>query len=201
MAPLTRRRKAAQDGSQETESAPPKSSASKTKRKSAAEEADEASDNPETDSTTPKRQRLAVRVRGLETTTKNKRNASSEAPSTIKSKRSRELLIADSAAEDSDDGEPTPHQVTKQLEADATQQLNQELKAAAPGNKRIVFGDDDDVEKYVAAAAQKAEKPRPAEAEEAEEDSDDEAPEAVSASAAAEASKMAAQALVDAAEK
>lgn len=200
MAPLTRRR-AAQNSSQEAQVAPPKSPVSKTKRKSAVEATEERSDSPEAESGTPKRQKLAVRVRDQVTTTKSKRNSNSEAPSTIKSKRSREALIADSAAEDSEDGEPTPRQVSKQLEEDATQQLKQELKAAAPKSKRIVFGDDNDVEKYVAAVARKAQKAQPAAPVDQEEDSDDDAPEAVSASAAVNESKRAAQALADATEK
>ncbi|ETS75731.1 hypothetical protein PFICI_12675 [Pestalotiopsis fici W106-1] len=207
MAPLTRRRKAALDSPQQPSSAPPSSAASKSKRKSISEEAEVSADEQNTDTVTPKRQKLAVRT----TKDQTKTPTNQEPHSTVKSKRSRDALVADS--DDSDDAEPlnTPYQLSKQLEEDANQQLNQELKAAqsqqskaaaAPAkSNRIVFGDDDDVEQYVAAAAQKAEKAKDAEEEAEEEDSDDEAPEAVTASAAAQESKKLAQAQTDAAEQ
>ncbi|KAK6075435.1 U3 snoRNA associated [Seiridium cupressi] len=210
MAPLTRRRKAAQDNSQDAGVAPPKSSATEATPKSTAPGIKEASGSPGAEKVTPKRQRLAVRVRDDDaSSSRGKCTAGGEAKPALKPKRSRDAMIADS--EDSDDGEPTPHQVTKQLEEDASQQLSHELKAAKPlinpasapattQSKRIVFGDDEDVEQYVAAAAQKAEKAQ-ASAVEEDEGSDDEAPEAVTASAAVEESKKAAQAVVDAAEK
>ncbi|KAH6661313.1 hypothetical protein BKA67DRAFT_81618 [Truncatella angustata] len=202
MAPLTRR-KAAQSSPQVSETAPPKSPAPKVKRKVTVEETFGQLKSPDAEETTPKRQRLAVRVRDEDgtTTTKIKRTTRAEPSSALKSKRSREALIADSA-EESEDAEPTPGAVTKQLEEDARQQLNHELDAAAPKSKRIVFGDDDDVEKYVAAAAKEAKKAQPTAVQEPEDsDDDDEAPEAVTTSAAAKESKKAAQAATDAAEK
>ncbi|KAI1865987.1 uncharacterized protein JN550_007965 [Neoarthrinium moseri] len=210
MAPLTRRRKAAQENEPDAEQLVAPKDLSRGKRKSSGEDELEIPESP--DKVTPKRQKLAVRVRDDEHPSTDKRR-----PSTDKKKRSRSLSIADTE-DDGDDGEPTPHQVAKQLELEASQQLDQEFKAAEASQKpssaattktgsRIVFGDDDDVDKYVkAAAAVAAENPKSAAAaaaddDELEDDSDDEAPEAVSASAAAKETQQAAQAVADAAEQ
>ncbi|KAI1115060.1 hypothetical protein F5Y14DRAFT_412007 [Nemania sp. NC0429] len=76
---------------------------------------------------------------------------------------------------------------------------------ATTKSKHVVFGGDDDVDKFVTAAAEKEKekekKKADEEEEEEEEDDDDEAPEAVSTTAAAKETLKAAKAAIEAAEK
>lgn len=212
MAPVTRRRsresKEAQKSSQESRGissdAPiPSSDAAfevttPGKRKTASDGEDsDAVDSPE--HTSPKRQKLAVRVREEEDVPGGTRSVHIEAKLlSQKSKRTRSLSIADSQddGEGEEEGEPTPLSASKQLQEEASQQLSSELLAAEPGtqptpvpaarkSKHVVFGDDEDVDKFVAAAAELQKTTKPAAVEEDDDESDDEAPEAVSTSAAA----------------
>ncbi|KAI0127315.1 hypothetical protein BJ170DRAFT_683163 [Xylariales sp. AK1849] len=227
MAPLTRgRSKAAQESTQETAdhaspvlsdaAVPDETTFEETvtlsgKRKPSPND-DEAETSNESDQASPKRQRLAVRVRQETGLPAGQRRLNIEAKLLDKkSKRSRSASIADSEESEGSNGEPTPHSASKQLQEEATQQLSQDLlvgehplKPAAVGvaskGKHVVFGDDDDVETFVATAAVKPPKPTPATVEE-DEDESDEAPEAVSTSAAAKESLKAAHALSQAADK
>ncbi|KAH8653684.1 hypothetical protein BX600DRAFT_515934 [Xylariales sp. PMI_506] len=209
MAPVTRRRSKANQLSQEAESAAPSEAPVETgttiekkvpargKRKSSSgEEEEEAEAADDQENTTPKRQKLAVRVRK---------------GAAAKSKKGQSAQIADSEeAEDSDDPQqPTPHSASKQLEDEASQQLDQELRAAAESStpqpaaaksKHVVFGDDDDVDNFV-SAAKEVQNQAIQEEEDEEEESDDEAPEAVSTTTAAKQSLQAAEAATSAAEK
>lgn len=130
-----------------------------------------------------------------------------------KKKRPRSSSVADSQDDDADAApEPEPRSASKQLEEEASQRLaslsaepelgpspHQKPEEGKEGkSKHVVFGDDDDVDKYVAAAAETSKRAAP-EAEE-EEDSD-EAPEAVSTKVAAKTTLESARALADATEK
>lgn len=111
----------------------------------------------------------------------------------------------------------TPSMLNMQLEADANHRLSlqQQLDAEAPDSTpapkakgkstHITFGDDKDVESYVATAATAEVKAQEAskddQEDEDQEDSDDEAPEAVSTQAAAKVAMKSAQDAADAAEK
>lgn len=84
------------------------------------------------------------------------------------------------------------------IEPESEAEVTPRPKAAK--STHVVFGDDDDVDKFVAAAAEKEKESKNADEEE-QEDSDDEAPEAVSTAAAAKQTLKAAKAAIDAAEK
>ncbi|CAJ2505984.1 Uu.00g001140.m01.CDS01 [Anthostomella pinea] len=98
---------------------------------------------------------------------------------------------------------------SQQLEKEASQQLARQsvepepTPQPKPMSKHVVFGDDDDVEKFVAAAATETKK----DAEETKEESDgeksddDEAPEAVSTQATAKQTLESAKAVSEAADK
>ncbi|KAI1282266.1 hypothetical protein F5Y07DRAFT_234826 [Xylaria sp. FL0933] len=88
---------------------------------------------------------------------------------------------------------------SKESESEATP------RPKAAKSSHVVFGDDDDVDKFVAAAAEK-ERNAPEDNgedknEEEQEDSDDEAPEAVSTAAAAKETLKSARAAIEAAEQ
>lgn len=85
------------------------------------------------------------------------------------------------------------------VESESEAEITPRPKAATKST-HVVFGDDDDVDKFVAAAAEKEQEKNNADEEE-KEDSDDEAPEAVSTAAAAKETLKAARAAIDAAEK
>ena len=108
----------------------------------------------------------------------------------------------------------TPSMLNMQLEAEANHRLSfqQQLDAQGPESTpapkakgkstHITFGDDNDVESYVATAATAETKaPEASKEDEDQEDSDDEAPEAVSTQAAAKVAMKSAQDAADAAEK
>ncbi|KAI0476969.1 hypothetical protein F4859DRAFT_69628 [Xylaria cf. heliscus] len=109
-----------------------------------------------------------------------------------------------SPAKKSQDNEPTP---LKESESEAEE--TPRPKATNKKSTHVVFGDDDDVDKFVAAAAEKEkEKEKDAsepngggEDKEEQEDSDDEAPEAVSTAAAAKETLKSARAAIEAAEQ
>ncbi|KAI3336586.1 hypothetical protein HD806DRAFT_10368 [Xylariaceae sp. AK1471] len=88
------------------------------------------------------------------------------------------------------------------VESEPEDEATPRPKAAAKST-HVVFGDDDDVDKFVAAAAEKDKGAREANAgdEDEEEESDDEAPEAVSTATAAKETLKSARAAIDAAEK
>ncbi|KAI0554970.1 hypothetical protein F4679DRAFT_243919 [Xylaria curta] len=92
---------------------------------------------------------------------------------------------------------------TQQKDAESETEETPRPKAAK--STRIVFGDDDDIDKFVAAAAEK-EKDVPVanggdDDKEEQEESDDEAPEAVSTAAAAKETLKSARAAIEAAEQ
>ncbi|KAI1129619.1 hypothetical protein F5Y10DRAFT_237978 [Nemania abortiva] len=93
--------------------------------------------------------------------------------------------------------------VPQPIESEAETKQTPQRKAAK--STHVVFGDDDDVDKFVAAAAEKERDAPAANASDAdkdeEEDSDDEAPEAVSTAAAAKETLRSARAAIEAAEK
>lgn len=89
-------------------------------------------------------------------------------------------------------------QTTQPIEPESEAEVTQRPKAAK--STHVVFGDDDDVDQFVAAAAEKEKEKKNAD-EEAQEDSDDEAPEAVSTAAAAKETLKAARVAIEAAEK
>jgi len=91
-----------------------------------------------------------------------------------------------------------------EAEVEAEDEATPKSKVAAK-SMHVVFGNDDDVDKFVAAAAEKEKGTQEArendEDEDEEEDSDDEAPEAVSTAAAAKDTMKSARAAIEAAEK
>ncbi|RYP63905.1 hypothetical protein DL770_009280 [Monosporascus sp. CRB-9-2] len=124
-------------------------------------------------------------------------------------KRSRSNSVADSQ---DDDAVPESQRASRQLQEEAIQRLASQcvepgfrsaaLKAKEEEKvtgkaKHVVFGDDDDVEKYVAAAVGE----KPAVVEKEKEEDLDEAPEAVSTKAAARETLESAKALAEATEK
>lgn len=149
--------------------------------------------------TTPKRKRLAVRTRVEESPQGDHRAVHIEATIPISS-----ILNTDEANEDDDEeGGPEPESATKQLQEEASWK-NTSQPAGAPKSKHVVFGDDDDVDNFVAVATAKDAKRRQESEDEDEasgSDSDDDAPEAVSTAAAAKQTKKAEQAAADAVEK
>ncbi|KAI0874709.1 hypothetical protein GGS24DRAFT_329774 [Hypoxylon argillaceum] len=88
-------------------------------------------------------------------------------------------------------------------QSEAESEATPRPKAAEP--KHVVFGDDDDVDKFVAAAAEKQKDVPEANTgdddKDSQEDSDDEAPEAVSTAAAAKETLKSARGAIEAAEK
>ena len=101
----------------------------------------------------------------------------------------------------------TPRSQPQSQSQDAEPEAEATLKPKAPAkSSHVVFGDDNDVDKFVAAAAETEKAPAPeADAgdqdEEEEGDSDDEAPEAVSTVAAARETLKSAKAAIEAAEQ
>ncbi|ORY69586.1 uncharacterized protein BCR38DRAFT_88495 [Pseudomassariella vexata] len=177
--------------------------------------------------TTSKNQKLAVRTRDddghkrleIEVQLPSRRTTRSRSESVADSQDGETLGAGEVA------GAPTPVSASKQLEEEASQRLSQDLAAsqsepgsevepqkkptpspaAAPAqkSKHVVFGDDDDVDNFVAAAAEAPKAPTKAESEDegSDSDNDDEAPEAVSTQAAAKETLKSAQAFAEAAEK
>ncbi|KAK6851735.1 hypothetical protein PG995_011860 [Apiospora arundinis] len=176
-----------------------------------------ATSKSNTKKATPKGKKLAVRVRD-EDHEDGSHHVSVEAH-TVDADHS----VADSQdhEQDSDDaveehGSSTPFtpsaMLSKQLEEEASQKLKRDRKdlksakeAPSPAPKakgsHVVFGDDDDVDTYVAAAAEKEATNAKQGSEDEEESDDDEAPEAVSTSAATKAAKKTEREAAEAAEK
>ncbi|KAI1781427.1 hypothetical protein F4818DRAFT_37725 [Hypoxylon cercidicola] len=175
---------------------------------------DEASSLLDPAPASPKRQRLAVRTREDESTaTGRKTYLEVEIPV---STTSRASPVPDSQ----DVGEAVgpelePSSASKQLEEEATQRLaslepeqtSMTKPKPQPKGKHITFGDDDDVDKFVAAAATAdasttADKTQEDVKDNDEgSDDDDEAPEAVSTQAVAKEMQKAAQFASEAADK
>ncbi|KAJ8105366.1 hypothetical protein ONZ43_g7453 [Nemania bipapillata] len=99
--------------------------------------------------------------------------------------------------------ELAPQPTKDEVESEAEHEVTPRPKAAK--SKHVVFGDDDDVDKFVAAAAEKQKDVPAANAgdddSDNQEESDDEAPEAVSTAAAARETLKSARAAIEAAEK
>ncbi|KAI0597715.1 hypothetical protein F4775DRAFT_559346 [Biscogniauxia sp. FL1348] len=164
---------------------------------------------------TPKRQRLTVRTTEERTASGGRRKQiKAEIPSSA-TKSVRSGPIADSQEDEgdsSDEVEIEPTSASKQLMEEASQQLASRAQdpdptpRSKPKSKHVVFGDDDDVEKFVAEGAE-IEKDLKETSEEAEgshdddDDDDDDAPEAVSTQAAAKERLKSAKAAAEAAEK
>ncbi|KAI1454987.1 hypothetical protein F4805DRAFT_295464 [Annulohypoxylon moriforme] len=162
------------------------------------------------DSASPKRQRLAVRTREDESTaTGRKTYVEVEIPLDSKPRSSAvpdSQDLSEGALESGPDTEPSS--ASKQLEEEASQKLaSQSLEPEStpmskPKAKHVVFGDDDDIENFVAsAAAQGDTKVNEGTTNEEEDSDDDDAPEAVSTQAAAKEVQKATQAASEAAEK
>ncbi|KAI2613287.1 hypothetical protein GGR54DRAFT_616054 [Hypoxylon sp. NC1633] len=166
----------------------------------------------------PKRQRLAVRTREDESTRYgHKTHIEVEIPTSPRPKRPRTSPVPDSQDADGElDSEPDaePSSASRQLEEEASQRLSQQpaeepTPAPKAKGKHLVFGDDDDVDKFVAAAATGADNAtkagggdaQPGNEEEGSDGDDDAAPEAVSTQAVAKQMQKAAQAAEEAAEK
>ncbi|KAI1384448.1 uncharacterized protein F4822DRAFT_432995 [Hypoxylon trugodes] len=209
MSPTTRRSaKEATEAKNTNEDAPEEVISSRGKRKSTGNDDNENTTiNPQ--NTPPKRQRLAVRTREDESTgSGRKTHLEVEIPisSNSKPKRSQKSAVSDSqGVEEDSDPEAEPSSASKQLEDEASQQLASQsvepdaTPAPKPKGKHVVFGDDDDVEKFVAAAAKT--KTGDKEGEDQEDSDDDDAPEAVSTQTAAKQIQKAAQAASEAADK
>ncbi|KAI0376842.1 hypothetical protein F5Y04DRAFT_265604 [Hypomontagnella monticulosa] len=177
---------------------------------------DDGAAPPDLEAASPKRQRLAVRTREDESTgTGRKTHIEVEIPVNSQSKRDEANTVPDS--QDAEDEplevgfgsgpEAEPSSASKQLEEEASQRLAslsaepEYTPMPKPKAKHVVFGDDDDVDKFVTAAAA-AEVDKKAEDEDAkDEDSDDDAPEAVSTQTVAKEMQKAALAATEAAEK
>lgn len=237
MTPVTRRSARIAEDTLEGESAPPSSDAVNTseaplakdpvspreKRKSTENSIINGSDHEDGDAsldptpTSPKRQRLAVRTREDESTATGRRtHLEVEIPISLAPAASR----ADSVVPDPQDGQETvgpelePASASKQLEEEASQRLaslepeQTPMAKPQPKGKHITFGDDEDVNKFVLAAA-KVDADVPAENEaqvnanddKEDSDDDDEAPEAVSTQAVAKEMHRVAQVASEAAEK
>ncbi|KAI1413618.1 hypothetical protein F5Y13DRAFT_160740 [Hypoxylon sp. FL1857] len=231
MAPLTRGRTKAAEKAAESQTAPATSDAVKTndapiqeepvsssgKRKSTGDANDSDNDGGapvDQEETSPKRQRLAVRTRDDQSTGNGRKTyLEVEIPSSSKPKRPRSSAVPDSqdidgALESGPEAEPSS--ASKQLEEEASQRLASQsvepdpTPMPKPKSKHIVFGDDNDVEKFVAsaAAAEADKKAKVEDAKDEEEGSDDDdAPEAVSTQVVAKEMKEAALAASEAAEK
>lgn len=172
-----------------------------------------SSSSSTTTPTTRKRRAIPIHTRDEENATELRMVRTETQLLSGKSKRPRSSSVADS--QDGDGyGHATlePQSASKQLEEEASQRLasqsvEPDLELSPQGNKKgtksnhVVFGDDDDIDKYVAAAAAKTSKqaPEPAAQEDAEDS--DEAPEAISTKAAAKETLESAKALADATEK
>ncbi|KAI1640174.1 hypothetical protein F4809DRAFT_591776 [Biscogniauxia mediterranea] len=173
------------------------------------EEKDAGDATPNAKLKTPKRQRLAVQTTEERTASGGRRKQiKAEMPSSA-TKRGRSSHVAGSQedrGDSSDEIEIEPTSASKQLMEEASQQLASRAldpvptPRPKPKSKHVVFGDDDDVEKFVAEGAEikKDLKETP---EEAESGNDDDAPEAVSTQAAAKERLKSAQAAAEAAEK
>ncbi|KAI5928424.1 hypothetical protein F4810DRAFT_643547 [Camillea tinctor] len=162
---------------------------------------------------TPKRQKLTLQTTEEKTPSGGRRKQiKAEIPSSA-TKRMRSSPVADSQDEQEDSSneiEYEPTSASRQLMEEASQQFaSRELDPdptprPKPKSKHVVFGNDDDVEKFVAEGAE-VEKDIKELIEEAgndeEEEDDDDAPEAVSTQAAAKESLKSAQAAAEAAEK
>ncbi|KAI1268592.1 hypothetical protein F5Y18DRAFT_235607 [Xylariaceae sp. FL1019] len=231
MAPLTRRRaaKAQQDAQAEISDSDAHSHdvsfdepiALRSKRK------DDRS--PASSAKNMKHSQIEVRIEeAASTPTSRRKQIEVQIPSsTFKTTHIRTSPVPDSQEElksDSDDepeppSPPEPTSATKQLQDEAVQKLakrsqiadvnTETATAAAPQpnaakSTHVVFGDDEDVDNFVAAAAEPSAKKEPAHDDDDEEDEDsddDAAPEAVSTAAAAQQNLKSAQAAVEAAEK
>ncbi|KAI1213432.1 uncharacterized protein F4807DRAFT_411034 [Annulohypoxylon truncatum] len=189
---------------------------SRGKRKSVGDDVDSEHDDEGSaslisEAASPKRQRLAVRTREDESTaTGRKTYLEVEIPV---AGRSQSRAVPDSqdsnevALESGPDAEPSS--ASRQLEEEASQKLASQKSEPEstpmrkPKGKHVVFGDDDDVENFVAGAAAQADKKGENEdtRKEEEDSDDDDAPEAVSTQAAAKEVQKAAQAASEAAEK
>ncbi|KAI8625229.1 hypothetical protein F5Y19DRAFT_450735 [Xylariaceae sp. FL1651] len=194
----------------------------RSKRKSSGSaEGEDQHGAEEVEQTTPKRKKLEVRIRDdVAPSTGRKTQIEVVIPSSaLKTPHSRSSPIPDSqetGASDDEKKEPfEPQSASKQLEEEASQKLALQSQSVEPKpeptpqpkaarSTHVVFGDDDDVDKFVAAAVEKEADAQQAnvagEAEENESD-DDEAPEAVSTAAAAQETLRSAKAAIDAAEK
>jgi hypothetical protein len=132
-------------------------------------------------------QKLASRARKLAT-------GDAVTPLPKKSKSSR----ASSGKKASGKSAPEPQSVDPETQDGETPRPKATTKST-----HVVFGDDNDVDKFVAAAAEKDKEAREANADEEGEDeeSDNEAPEAVSTATAAKETLKSARAAINAAEK
>ncbi|KAI1074103.1 hypothetical protein F5B20DRAFT_586633 [Whalleya microplaca] len=184
--------------------------AARGKRKSSKSGDHDDESTPNSEFVTPQRQRLAVRMKEEENAVNGSRKSQIEVQipsSTTKTRRSRSESIADSQdAGDSEDPDVEPLSASKQLlEEAASQKLASQSTepepTPKPRGKHVVFCDDEDVEKFVAAAVTVAEEGKGAQDEADEESDDDDAPEAVSTQAAAKEVQRSAQATSEAAEK
>ncbi|KAK8076483.1 hypothetical protein PG994_003755 [Apiospora phragmitis] len=173
---------------------------------------------------TPKLEKLAVRVHN-EDTEDGSHHVSVEAhtvdaepekhDATSVADSQEHEQVSDDAVEEQGSSTPfTPSaMLSKQLEEEASQQLKRDRKdlssakeAPSPAPKakgsHVVFGDDDELDKHAATAAEKEAANVKEDANEDEEESDDdEAPEAVSTSVATKAAKKSEREAAEAAEK
>lgn len=161
-----------------------------------------------------------VRIETDLLSTKSKRPRSNSVPDSQASSERNHNQDSDEKEEDDDDEAdttlPEPQSASRQLEEEATrhlasQSLGSSLLSGTGGDqkksdnrKHVVFGDDDDVDQYVAAATAKtaasADRDRE-DNEDDDDDDDDEAPEAVSTKVAAKETLESAKAIADVAEK
>ncbi|KAI2471667.1 hypothetical protein F4781DRAFT_386274 [Annulohypoxylon bovei var. microspora] len=220
MAPLTRSRASLQNTSEEEVtktneiSVQEEPGSSREKQRSVGDDVD--GDNDEEGSaplvleaTSPKRQGLAVRTREDESTATGRKTyleVEMPVPSRPQSSAVPDSQDSNGGALESDpDAEPSS--ASKQLEEEASQKLApQPLEPEStpmpkPKGKHVVFGDDDDLEKFVAAATARGDKKAENEDAKEEESDDDDAPEAVSTQAIAKEVQKAAQTASEAAEK
>lgn len=177
----------------------------------------EPSSSSTTTATTRKRRAIPIHTRDEDNATELRMVRTETQLLGGKSKRPRSSSVADSQDGDGyGHAALEPQSASKQLEEEASQRLasqsvEPDLQLNPQGNKKdmksnhVVFGDDDDVDKYVAAAAAataaKTSKHalEPAAQEDAEDS--DEAPEAISTKVAAKETLESAKALAAATEK
>ncbi|TGJ85621.1 hypothetical protein E0Z10_g3148 [Xylaria hypoxylon] len=135
-----------------------------------------------------------------EEATQRLRESGLESTPLSKAAKSTRVGSAQKAREESTPkAQPQSQSIEPKSETEATP------RPKAAKSSHVVFGDDDDIDKFVAAATEK-EKDLPEanggdEDEEEQEDSDDDAPEAVSTAAAAKETLKSARAAIEAAEK
>ncbi|KAI1505410.1 hypothetical protein F5X99DRAFT_367871 [Biscogniauxia marginata] len=159
---------------------------------------------------TPKRQKMAVRTREEKTASGGRKKQIEVQIPSSSTKRVRSSPVPDSEDEEEeseDEIEIEPISASKQLEEEAGQQLASQAHdpdptaQPKPKSKHVVFGDDDDVEKFVVAGAETDKEIKETHDEADSDDDDDEAPEAVSTQAAAKDRIKSAQAATEAAAK